>query len=199
MIAWTPVHQKVQLCRSRGRPGWVMLSQHVLKAQTHQPLTPHCPAHTQAKSLTHRPSAGFHLQTSLKRKRKKNHGGHWLDIRGLVYNANKHYVSGSRVGMIQHGRTKSSCCKGHLESHITHTSEEQTARTEGGSFTKKKNVLDCPLVVSPLSSVLKQYVRKHVSIKFVWRFSQQELKIKTKFHKQTASKTRNQAFKLMRK
>lgn len=73
-------------------------------------------------------SAGSHLQTSLKWRKRANY---WLDIGG-VSNRNKYYVACSCVGVVQHWRTRSSWNEGHLESHITHTGEDRKERIEEG-------------------------------------------------------------------
>lgn len=73
-------------------------------------------------------SAGSHLQTSLKWKKRANY---WLDIGG-VSKRNKYYVACSCVGVVQLWRTRSSWREGHLESHITHTTEDQREVGGGG-------------------------------------------------------------------
>lgn len=94
------------------------------------PLTPYCPAHTQTKSLTHQPPpvpTFRHLWSG------KKHSNYWLDI-GDVSNSDKYYVACSCVGVVQHWRTSSSWLEGHLNTHITHTSEDWKKEGTGGGI-----------------------------------------------------------------
>lgn len=105
------------------------------------PLTPYCPAHTQTKRLTHQPPP---VPTFRCLWSGKKHSNYWLDI-GDGSNSDKYYVACSCVGVVQHWRTSSSWLEGHLNSHITHTSEDWKKRVpEGGSF---MNTLDADTLV----------------------------------------------------
>lgn len=129
IIAWTPVCQN---CSSAARRGhkvsraescWVSMWWKPKHITLNPPLSSPHPDQEPHSSA----SAGSHLQTSLKWRKRANY---WLDIGG-VSDRNKYYVACSRVGVVQHWRTRSSWHEGHLESHITHTGEDRKEVEEG--------------------------------------------------------------------